>query len=166
VATASVAAGAAATLPELACPDGTVAIAPGLRVDGGAARVLARMPAAAGLQSSTLSVLGIDDVTVTASTRCLSRQTTSRDGRRYSLRLAFRAGDAQVEAGHAASFTVGCRAREVPVSGGFSLSAAWYLGQTPGGRQRAFAVQATADAAGSARFGLLCLRDHATRARR
>jgi hypothetical protein len=163
---APLAAGAAATLPPVVCPSGTVAVAPGMRVEGGAARLLGRMPTLPGLERSTFDVLALDDVTVVASARCLHRQTASRKGQRFTLGMAFRAGDAQVEAGHVASFTVGCRARETAVGSGFSVSAAWYLGQTPSGRQRAFRVQATADASGSARLGVLCLRDRATRARR
>jgi len=165
---APVAPGASATLPPISCPEGTVAIAAGMRFDGGSGggRVLGRMPGAGGLASSTLSVLGLDTVTAVGSARCLRRQTTSRDGRRFTLHMAFRAADAQVDAGNVASFTVGCRAREVAIAGAFSLSSAWYVGQSPAGRQRAFGLQATADAAGSARLGLLCLRDHATRAHR
>jgi hypothetical protein len=165
--TAPLAAGSMATLPPVVCPPGTVVIAPGLRVQGGgAARLLGRMPTLPGLERSTFSVFALDDVTIVASARCLARQTANRQGRRYTLRMAFRAGDAQVDAGHVASFTVGCRGREAAIGSAFSLSAAWYLGQTPSGRQRAFRVQATADAAGAAELGLLCLRDRATVARR
>lgn len=165
--TAPLAAGSMATLPPVVCPPGTVVIAPGLRVQGGgAARLLGRMPTLPGLERSTFSVLAVDDVTVVASARCLASRTTTRHGRGYALRMAFRAGDADVEAGHVASFTVGCRARETAIGSGFSLSSAWYLGQTPSGRQRAFRVQATTAAAGRAQLGLLCLRDRALTARR
>ena len=165
--TAKLAAGTASTLPAVACPAGTVAIASGLRIEGGGAgRLLGRMPTLPGLERSTLTVLGLDDVTVVASARCLHRETSGHGGRRFSLRLAFRAGDAHVEAGHAASFTVGCRAGESAIAGGFTLSAAWYIGQTTTRRQRAFRVQATADGAGSARLGLLCLREQAAKSRR
>jgi hypothetical protein len=158
---AHLAAGTASMLPAVACPAGTVAIAPGLRVDGGGAgRLLGRMPTLPGLERSTLTVLGLDEVTVVASARCLHPEIA---GRRLGLRLAFRAGDTQIEAGHVASFSVGCRARETAIASGFMLSAAWYLGQTPSGRRRVSRVQATANGPGSARLGLLCLHDRATR---
>ena len=165
--TAPLAAGTASALPAVACPTGTVAIAPGLRIEGGGAgRLLGRMPTLPGLGRSTLTVFGLDDITVVASARCLQRETSAREGERFGLRLAFRAGEAQVEAGHAASFTVDCRARESAIASGFSLSAAWYLGQTTSRRQRAFRIQASAEGAGSARLGLLCLGERATKSRR
>ncbi len=165
--TTTLAASAATTLPAVACPSGTVAIASGLRVDGdGAARLISRMPALPGLGQSTVTMLGVDAVTVVASARCLEPRTTRRDRRRFALRMAFRSADAQVDAAHVASFTVSCRTREVAIGSGFSLSAAWYLGQTPSARQRSFRVQARPDAAGTARLGLLCLRDRAAAVRR
>lgn len=137
-----------ASTPALRCADGTVAVAPGFRIQGGIARVTTRFPR--GLGSALLGLVAVDAVRVTASTRCL------RPG--AGLRLAFRAGDTDVAAGRVESFTVSCERGETAIAGAYRLSRAWYLGQTPAGRRRSFRLQAASTTSGGdARLGLLCL---------
>jgi hypothetical protein len=149
---AAVAAAGTASAPALRCPAGSAAIAPGFRIDGGIARVTTRFPH--GLTSTLLSLVAIDPVTVTSSTRCL------RPGAR--LRLAFRAGQTDVQAGRVESFSVSCRHGEAAIVGSYRLHGAWYLGQTPAGARRSFRLQASSTTSGGdARLGVLCLSERA-----
>jgi hypothetical protein len=139
----------AASAPALRCPAGTAAVAAGFRIEGGIARVTNRFPR--GLRTAVLGFAAVDDVRVTASTRCLRAGS--------GVRLAFRSGATDVAAGRVESFTVRCHRGETAIAGAYRLSRAWYLGQTPGGRRRSFRLQAASTTAGgTARLGLLCLR--------
>jgi hypothetical protein len=160
-ATGDVAAGAVRA-PMVACPSGSVAVAPGFRLAGGAgavARVVTRLPAG-GVTRVDLRLVALSGLRVTASTRCLARMTTRspRDGHRHRLRLALRGAMATVADGRRESFTVACRADERAIEGGFSLSEAWYLGQVPSGRRRSYVLQSPATGRpASATLSLLCL---------
>jgi hypothetical protein len=139
------------SIPAIRCPRGSLAVAPGFRVDSpaGVARVTARYPTA-DLAGSSVRLTALSPVAVTASTRCL------RSARH--LRVALRAGNTDVADGRAETFTVRCHARETAIAGAFRLSGSWYLGQLPQGRRRSFGVESPATGrAGDARLGLLCL---------
>lgn len=152
----------------VSCPRGALAIAPGFRLDGsgGAARLTASYPVLPSLARSRLTFTALDAVAVTASGRCLRRRTTAAHGRRDRLRVALRAGDTAVADGRMETFTVSCRAREAAIVGDVALGDAWYLGQWPAERRRAYELQSPSTGRpGHARLGLLCLRERTSEPR-
>ncbi|HEU4655946.1 MAG TPA: hypothetical protein VFR97_00390 [Capillimicrobium sp.] len=147
----------------IACPRGTIAVAPGFRAEGlGAApRLTTRAPAGAGARRFTWAFTAIDAATVRTSARCLATRVG-----RHRLHATYRAGTTDVSDGRVETFTVSCRASEQAIVGTFRLSGSWYLGQAPAGRQRSFKLQSPPDGrSADAALGLLCLRLAAARPR-
>jgi hypothetical protein len=165
-ATAPIGYGTEAT-QQVTCPTGAVAVTPGFRLvtePGGVARTTTSFAVAPDLRTLERRAFALADVQLTMTARCLSVLTGRRSGKRWRLGLALRTAQATIADGRRETYTVSCRPGESAITGAFSITGGWYIGQFPAGRQRTFRAQSPLTGTdGALQFGLLCLGDRAKR---
>jgi hypothetical protein len=152
---------------QVACPAGAVAVTPGFRLvtePGGVARMTSSFPLAPDLRTLERRATALADVQMTTTARCLSVLTGRRSGQRWRLALALRTAQATIAGGRRETYTASCRTRETAITGAFTVTGGWYIGQFPVGRQRTFRAQSPQPGTdGALQLGLLCLGDRAKR---
>ena len=140
------------------CGPGTVAVAPGIDVSGGAARIVASEPSGNG-RTFTIDA-AVDATTVELSVRCMSIRLDTASGHTHDLRLNEVARTVTVPAGQTVSESAICADDAKGIVASYDLAAGLYLaGHDPQPKSRVFKIVNPTNGPLSAKIDLLCVGD-------
>ncbi|MFN8113536.1 MAG: hypothetical protein U0R51_10090 [Solirubrobacterales bacterium] len=140
------------------CGPGTVAVAPGIDVSGGAARIAGSEPSGNG-RTFTIDA-AVDATTVELSVRCMSIRLDNAAGHTHDLRLNEVARTVTVPAGQTVSESAICADDAKGIVASYDLPAGLYLaGHDPQPKSRVFRIVNPTSGPLSAKIDLLCVGD-------
>ena len=140
------------------CGPGTVAVAPGIDVSGGAARLVGSEPSGNGRVFTVEAAT--DATTVELSVRCMSIRLDTAAGHTHDLRLNEVDRSVVVPAGQTVSESVICADDAKGIVASYDLGASLYLaGHDPQPKSRVFKIVNPTDGPITAQLDLLCVGD-------
>lgn len=140
------------------CGPGTVAIAPGINVNGGNARLVGSEPSGSG-RTFTVDAT-VDATTVDLSARCMSIRLDTADGHTHDMQLREVSRNVTVPANSTVSESVICGDLEKGIVSSYKLGAGLYLaGHDPQPKSRVYKLVNPTNAPINATIDLMCAGD-------